>query len=145
MKKFYNKTIMSRAFSSALRVFALLCVLLGVSSSAWGADDGFFDGLKIGYYHSSVSNDIWTDYNTTNIGQLTGTPYLKGIDVKTWNSSVTSVTLEIKEGNTTLGTFSSNNPKSQWEDSGRQNWNKEWSMTGNIALPNHQALILFQL
>ena len=37
MKKFYNKTIMSRAFSSALRVFALLCVLLGVSSSAWGA------------------------------------------------------------------------------------------------------------
>ena len=135
MKKFYNKTIMSRAFSSALRVFALLCVLLGVSSSAWGADDGFFDGLKIGYYHSSVSNDIWTDYNTTNIGQLTGTPYLKGIDVKTWNSSVTSVTLEIKEGNTTLGTFSSNNPKSQWEDSGRQNWNKEWSMTGNIALP----------
>lgn len=134
MKKFYNKTIMSRAFSSALRVFALLCVLLGVSSSAWGADDGFFDGLKIGYYPGSGS-DIWTDYNTTNIGELTGTPYLKGIDVKTWNSSVTSVTLEIKEGNTTLGTFSSNNPKSQWEDSGRQNWNKEWSMTGNIALP----------
>ena len=103
MKKFYNKTIMSRAFSSALRVFALLCVLLGVSSSAWGADDGFFDGLKIGYYHSSVSNDIWTDYNTTNIGQLTGTPYLKGIDVKTWNSSVTSVTLEIKEGASITG------------------------------------------
>ena len=35
MKKFYNNTIMSGAFSKALRVLALLCVLLGVSSSAW--------------------------------------------------------------------------------------------------------------
>ena len=135
MKKFYNNTLIGGVFSKALRVIALLCVLLGVSSSAWGADDGFFDGLKLGYFPGSGS-DIWTGYNTTNIGELTGTPYLKGIDVKTWNSSVTSVSLEIKEGNTTLGTFSSNNPKSQWEDNGRQNWNKEWSMTGNIALPN---------
>ena len=36
MKRFYNKTLISRAFSKALRVVALLCVLLGVSSSAWG-------------------------------------------------------------------------------------------------------------
>lgn len=39
MKKFYNKTIMSRAFSSALRVFALLCVLLGVYSNAFAWDN----------------------------------------------------------------------------------------------------------
>jgi hypothetical protein len=37
MKRFYNNTIMSGAFSKALRVLALLCVLLGVSSSAWGS------------------------------------------------------------------------------------------------------------
>ena len=37
MKRFYNNTIMSGALSKALRVLALLCVLLGVSSSAWGA------------------------------------------------------------------------------------------------------------
>ena len=37
MKKFYNNTKISGAFSKALRVVALLCVLLGVSSSAWGA------------------------------------------------------------------------------------------------------------
>ena len=37
MKRFYNNTLMSGAFSKALRVVALLCVLLGVSSSAWGA------------------------------------------------------------------------------------------------------------
>lgn len=36
MKKFYNNTIMSGALSKALRVLALLCVLLGVSTSAWG-------------------------------------------------------------------------------------------------------------
>ncbi len=37
MKRFYNNTLISGAFSKALRVVALLCVLLGVSSSAWGA------------------------------------------------------------------------------------------------------------
>ena len=38
MKKFYNNTKMSGAFSKALRVLALLCVLFGMSGSAWGAD-----------------------------------------------------------------------------------------------------------
>ena len=38
MKRFYNNTLMSGAFSKALRVIALLCVLLGFSSSAWGAN-----------------------------------------------------------------------------------------------------------
>lgn len=37
MKRFYNNTINSLALKNALRVFALLCVLLGFSSSAWGA------------------------------------------------------------------------------------------------------------
>ena len=37
MKRFYNNTLIGGAFSKALRVVALLCVLLGVSSSAWGA------------------------------------------------------------------------------------------------------------
>ena len=36
MKRFYNNTKMSGAFSSALRMLALLCVLLGFSSSALG-------------------------------------------------------------------------------------------------------------
>ena len=35
MKKIYNNTKMSGAFSSALRVLALLCVLFSFSSSAW--------------------------------------------------------------------------------------------------------------
>ena len=42
MKRFYNNTKMSGAFSNVLRVLALLCVLLGVSSSAWAGEAGFF-------------------------------------------------------------------------------------------------------
>ena len=38
MKRFYNNTIMSGVLSKALRVVALLCVLLGVSNSAMGAN-----------------------------------------------------------------------------------------------------------
>ena len=37
MKKFYNNTLIGGAFSKALRVIALLCVLLGVSNTAFGA------------------------------------------------------------------------------------------------------------
>ena len=37
MKRFYKNTLMSRVFKNTLRVVALLCVLFGVSSSAWGA------------------------------------------------------------------------------------------------------------
>jgi hypothetical protein len=42
MKRFYNNTIMSGAFSKALRVLALLCVLMGFSSSVW-AEAGLVD------------------------------------------------------------------------------------------------------
>ena len=39
MKRFYKKTLISGAYSKALRVVALLCVLLGVSTSAWAWDN----------------------------------------------------------------------------------------------------------
>ena len=38
MKRFFENTLISRAYSKALRVVALLCVLLGVSTSAMGAN-----------------------------------------------------------------------------------------------------------
>ncbi|MBR2368910.1 MAG: T9SS type A sorting domain-containing protein [Paludibacteraceae bacterium] len=44
MKRFYNNTINSLALKNALRVFALLCVLLGFSSSAWGQSFGIIGG-----------------------------------------------------------------------------------------------------
>lgn len=39
MKKFYNNTLIGGAFSKALRVIALLCVLFGMSGSAWAWDN----------------------------------------------------------------------------------------------------------
>ena len=128
MKRFYNNTLISGAFSKALRVVALLCVLLGVSGSAWA--DGFFDGMKIGYYPGSGDGDIWTGYSTSqiNLGELSGTPYFKGINVKTYDSSVKKVTVEIKKGNTSLATSNAEN--------NNNNWDKEWYIAFNFALPN---------
>ncbi len=56
MKRFYNNTIMSGAFSKVLRVLALLCVLLGVSGSAWGAATVtiYFDNTNTQWPESSI-------------------------------------------------------------------------------------------
>ena len=56
MKRFYNNTIMSGAFSKVLRVFALLCVLLGVSGSAWGASTVtiYFDNTNTQWPENSI-------------------------------------------------------------------------------------------
>ena len=48
MKRFFENTLMSRAFSKALRVVALLCVLLGVSTSVWA------DELNSSYKGKSI-------------------------------------------------------------------------------------------
>ena len=51
MKRFYENTLISRAFSNALRVVALLCVLLGVSGSAWA------DVYLVGSFNSWNQSD----------------------------------------------------------------------------------------
>ena len=71
MKRFYNNTKMSGAFSNALRVLALLCVLLGVSSSAW-ADTGFHkknDNDKVFSFKFEHSG-TWYNYETTGQGEV---------------------------------------------------------------------------
>ena len=70
MKRFYNNTLMSGAFSKVLRVVALLCVLLGVSTSAWGAKV-YFDNSPTNWanVHVYVKNStMWNGNNgvTTN-------------------------------------------------------------------------------
>ncbi len=56
MKKFYNNTLMRGAFSKALRVIALLCVLLGVSNSALGAATVtiYFDNTNTQWPENSI-------------------------------------------------------------------------------------------
>lgn len=129
MKRFYKNTLMSGAYKKTLQVVALLCVLLGVSTSAWAADDGFFDGIQIKYWPGS-GNDIETGYSSShNLGELSGTLYLKGIGLKTWNRTISSVNVEIKEGDTTLGSQYG----SVTED---QDWNKIWFVEFDLELPN---------
>ena len=57
MKRFYNNTLIGGAFSKVLRVVALLCVLLGFSSSAWG-DTYYIDASCI----SGVQQISWLQY-----------------------------------------------------------------------------------
>ena len=100
MKRFYNNTKISGAFSKALRVVALLCVLLGVSSSAW-ADAGFWTESAWDFYWWSGNADEWKGgssdnwkwsggYNTgatVDLGEISGTPYLKGFKARVWKNN----------------------------------------------------------
>ena len=88
MKRFYNNTIMSGAFSKALRVLALLCVLFGISSSAW-AGAGIFS-WNFNYYPGEGS-DKWYNNSeghqittTVDLGTLEKDHYIKGIRMNYW-------------------------------------------------------------
>lgn len=73
MKRFYNNTIMSGALSKALRVLALLCVLLGFSGSAWGATTIYFDNTATKWSNVYVCLDAeWVDYyvGSDNVGSV---------------------------------------------------------------------------
>ena len=81
MKRFYNNTKISGAFSKALRVVALLCVLLGVSSSAWA--EAIQNNWKIGF--NTGGSDTWEPVNnndTWDFGPLTSAPKVLGLN--TW-------------------------------------------------------------
>ena len=132
MKNFTNNFKQFTSRLSARWLIMALMMLVG-TSSAWA--DGFFDGLKVGYYSGTGVGDIWTDYNTSDIGTLSGQPYLKGVSVKTWGDNVTSVSIEIKNGNTTLLSATNATKKSEWNNNDQVNWNKEWELLTNIALP----------
>ena len=81
MKRFYNNTLIGGAFSKALRVVALLCVLLGFSSSAWGET----------YY-------LW--YTTTNNNNFGSTSVYKWSDAKTDNNGICTWTISgLNSGN----------------------------------------------
>ena len=77
MKRFYNNTIMSGAFSKALRVLALLCVLLGVSSSAWGKTlseykNGSYSIYLIGGFNNWTESDNNFKLNSSDGNLYTG-------------------------------------------------------------------------
>ena len=83
MKRFYKNTLISRVCNQALRVVALLCVLIGVGSTAWGYT-AFYEksqtekALTLKLNKSLNSNNGYYNYGikdekTTNLGDLTKT------------------------------------------------------------------------
>ena len=81
MKRFFENTLISGAYSKALRVVALLCVLLGVSTSAMGADyylrygtaDNYGD---ISHKWSSIGSTTNNKCTFTNITLKSGNNYI---------------------------------------------------------------------
>lgn len=127
MKRFYNNTIMSGAFSKVLRVFALLCVLFGMSGTAWG-DVGFqTPAICMQYYPGSGDKDIWSDAinnnATSQLGKLSGTPYVKGVWVKTWGSDISQVTINIYIDNVKKKEYKIYNYQGSNND-----WDRYWSI-----------------
>ena len=108
MKRFYNNTLISRAFSKALRVVALLCVLLGVSSNAWGAF--YATGPAIG--NGNWGNDNWVEMKLSDgVYKCSATPgkEFKISNTNNWNDSYWSeiqagdnVTIANNHGNGTV-------------------------------------------
>lgn len=132
MKKFYNNTLIGGAFSKALRVLALLCVLLGVSSSAWAdADFQQTDTWNVKYYPGS-GGDTWGKAyavgEDANLGELSGTPYLKGVWVKTeGGTQITSIQVDYNGKKVATLSYGGNSG----------DWNRYWSTEDlNEALTN---------
>ena len=143
MKRFYNNTKMSGAFSKALRVVALLCVLLGVNSSAL-ADAGFHSTDAWNFlYYPGTGGDTWVsgginNGETKDLGTLSGTPYMKGLLAKTWKTknagNVCSVTAKYKIDNGSEQSVSLDS----WSDLGESSGsvNQQLKKEGlNIAMP----------
>lgn len=61
MKRFYNNTLIGGACSKALRVVALLCVLLGISGNAWGAYYLHYNNTGSHTKDVGASDFKWTD------------------------------------------------------------------------------------
>ena len=137
MKRFYNNTKMSGAFSKALRVFALLCVLIGVSTSAWA---------DIAYLSNPLSlniNNYWHNMNASGhdpiaYGEVNEAPTIEDIYVKvglnTSNNNVCGIKFTIKEGNTKISYLMQNYDKIDNKDTDRAYYWKD-----DIKLPNTQG------
>ena len=136
MKRFYDNTKMSGAFSKALRVLALLCVLLGVSSSAWA---------DIAYLQNPLSlniNDYWhymkaSGHDPIALGEVNTAPTIQDIYVKvglnTSNNNVCGIRFTIKEGNTMIrDSYLMNN----YNKIDNKDTDREYYWTDDIVLPS---------
>lgn len=125
MKKFYNNTLIGGAFSKALRVLALLCVLLGVSGSAWGATTSI-----AGDFNSWDSNANKFSNGTCTISLNAGTYKFKIVEDGKWygnngtiDNNITNWTFNYDQecndncGDCTINASSNGNYTFTWNES----------------------------
>ncbi|MED9995572.1 MAG: T9SS type A sorting domain-containing protein [Paludibacteraceae bacterium] len=86
MKKFYNNTLMRGAFSKALRLVALLCVLLGVSTTAWAAEAGLWSDNVIVVTINGNDISMGNNYTTHNLGTIASAPSITKGEVRVWKN-----------------------------------------------------------
>ncbi len=86
MKRFFENTLISRAFSNALRVVALLCVLLGVSTSAMAAEAGMWGDNVIGITINGNTIYMGNNYKSHDLGTVTSAPSITGGEVRLWKN-----------------------------------------------------------
>lgn len=144
MKKFYNNKLTRFASKGALRFVALLCVLLGISSSAW-ADKGFFDTNALVLKFSHDNNQYTynkSGHNSTNLGSFEyGTyPVLEWFNYYTWKdgndnfcSDGSAVYVQFAERNYETEKLSDVVHLQSWNENNKTNekW-KEYNLNNSI-------------
>lgn len=135
MKRFYNNTLISKVSKRTLQVFALLCVLLGVSTSAWAYVEYFehsnaamslnFNGKWYNYKKSGHAETTITVPNYTKIN-LQEVYYQteqwnqdvcadgSAVEVQIDNSSSTKTLATIKHNDNFNHYYNGNNEVKQW-------------------------------
>lgn len=136
MKKFYNNKLTRFASKGALRFVALLCVLIGVSSSAW-ADIAYLpDPLSLNinnYWHYMQASG----HDPIALGEVNTAPTIEDIYVKvglnTSNNNVCGIKFTIKEGNTMIrDSYLMNN----YNKIDNKDTDREYYWTDDIVLPS---------
>mgnify|MGYP002519648838 CR=1 FL=1 len=120
MKRFYNNTLIGGAFSKALRVVALLCVLLGISGNAWGAYYLHYNNTGSHTKDVGASDLKWTDgvepvdnVCTWTISTSAWDNYVYIMSSKTNKTilDITGATISNKSSNIDFGNISNHNSK----------------------------------
>ncbi len=120
MKRFYNNTLIGGAFSKALRVVALLCVLLGISGNAWGAYYLHYNNTGSHTKDVGASDLKWTDgvepvdnVCTWTISTSAWDNYVYIMSSKTNKTilDITGATISNKSSNIDFGNISDHNSK----------------------------------
>ena len=146
MKRFYKNTLISRVCNQTLRVVALLCVLLGVSSTAW-AETGFYQSSN--YYNAALSVKFnkgdWHNYKIygegeTALGNLTKKLELEEFYYRTYNTDGDNVCSDGSQIEFYIdGAETPQTAPVQWSRNYEQDGNKhpqEWKYTTiNVDFP----------